>query len=95
MTDGVTIFTFPFIFDSENHETRAIMHNGVRVDLLEPEFHGNPINPEAGSFCWRYYGWDIMQELQEIGFKDVKLFAAWSPENGYLGGPQIVIAATK
>jgi glycosyltransferase involved in cell wall biosynthesis len=95
MAEGVAIFTFPFIFDSENHETRATMHDGVRVDFLEPEFHGNPIDPEAGSFCWRYYGWDIMQELRDIGFKDVKLFAAWSPENGYLGGPQIVIAATK
>jgi hypothetical protein len=95
LPEGIAIFTFPFVFESENHETRAIMYDGARVDILEPEFHGNPIDPKAGSFCWRYYGWDIMKELEETGFKDVKLFAAWSPENGYLGGPQIVIAARK
>jgi len=92
---GTALFTAPFDFDSMDHETRAVITNGSRVDLMEPEYHGNPVDPEGGSFCWRYYGWVLLEELKACGFKDVSLFAGWSPEFAYLGRPQIVIAATK
>jgi SAM-dependent methyltransferase len=92
---GSVLFTFPFNFDQESHEIRAEMVAGKRIDHLPPEYHGNPVDPEGGSFCWRYYGWEILEELRGTGFSDVSLFASWSPQFAFLGGPQIVISATK
>jgi hypothetical protein len=92
---GSVLITVPFDLDSIQHVHRAYQENNIVTHVLPPEYHGNPINPDQGSFCWRYYGWEILEELKSIGFSDARLVAGWSVKFAYLGSPQIVIQATK
>ena len=37
--------------------------DGQLTHLLEPEYHGNPVDSEGGSSCFRYYGWRVLGRL--------------------------------
>ena len=67
---------------------------GGLVHLLPPEYHGDPINPE-GCLCFYHFGWDILDDLREVGFSDAKALLYWSKEFGYLGGEQLILVAQK
>ena len=67
--------------------------DGTITHLEPPEYHGNPIDPENGALCFRYFGWDITHMLQEAGFTDVSLHFYWSRRLGYLGPTNSVIVA--
>lgn len=92
---GNAILTFPFKSNLNFNENRAVMTDRQIVHLLPPEYHGNPMDELNGSFCWRYYGWEILENLKAVGFSDAQVYAGWSPEYAYLGHPQIVVVATK
>jgi glycosyltransferase involved in cell wall biosynthesis len=92
---GTVVFTAPFRFNEDKNETRALMVKGKRVDFYEPEFHGNPINLEEGSFTWRYLGTQILKDLIDVGFKNPKMHISWSPKTAYLGDVNVVVTATK
>jgi hypothetical protein len=59
------------------------------------EYHGNPVDPEGGELCFRYFGWDMLDSLRDIGFKGVRCLAYWSEQQGYLGREQYLFIATK
>jgi hypothetical protein len=35
---------------------------------MEPEFHGNPVDPEKGSLVYQIPGWDLLDQARSAGF---------------------------
>jgi hypothetical protein len=62
--------------------------------LLPPEYHGDPLSSN-GCLCFYHFGWEILDELNTIGFKDANALLYWSQDYGYLGEEQIIFTATK
>ena len=97
LTDGGTfLFTAPFVRDSETTIERARVGDSGEIEhLLEPEFRGDPLNPEGGILCFQHFGWDIIDTLKAAGFAEVRGHFLWSRRLGYLGGEQALFTATK
>lgn len=93
---GVFIFSVPFSADSRTDLIRATLQDDGTIEHhLPPEYHGNPVDPEGGALCFRYFGWDMLERLRGIGFKNVRCIAYWSQEQGYLGKEQYLFLAVK
>lgn len=93
--DGTLYFSVPFVTAAEKNIIRAFIQNdGEVVHLLAPEYHGNPISSE-GCLSYYHFGWELLEDLEAAGFKDAKVLLYWSRELGYLGGEQLMFAATK
>ncbi len=70
---GFVCSSFPFSPNRHKSIFRARLDDSGQVEhLLEPEYHGNPVQPDAGSLVFCYPGWDYIEELSEIGFVDVQ-----------------------
>jgi SAM-dependent methyltransferase len=94
---GVLLFSAPFTINQTHHTIRAVQQPDGSIDhlLLPPEFHGNPIDPAGGSLCFRYFGWDLLPDLDRYGFQEPAAVVYWSQEYGYLGGEQVLFVARK
>jgi SAM-dependent methyltransferase len=92
---GTLVFTAPFRLNQHKNEIRALMIKDTRVDFFEPEYHGNPININEGSFAWRHLGTQILDDLVEAGFKGPKMHVSWNPKTAYLGDLNVVVTAIK
>lgn len=94
-TGGRLFFTVPFRRNSEANIVRARLHPNGRIEhLLPPQYHGNPIDPE-GCLAFYVFGWEMLDQLRDIGFADVEANLYWSSELGYLGEEQIAFVAVK
>jgi glycosyltransferase involved in cell wall biosynthesis len=94
--DGVLLFTVPFAVSSQFDVVRAsLREDGTLEHHLTPEYHGNPVDPQGGALCFRYFGWDVLNRLRDIGFKNVRCISYWSEQQGYLGSEQYLFIATK
>jgi SAM-dependent methyltransferase len=92
---GTLLFTVPFNKFAENNLVRArIDENGAIEHILEPEYHGDPLNSE-GCLCFYHFGWEMLEQMRLIGFTTVKAHLYWSAKLGYLGGEQILFSARK
>jgi SAM-dependent methyltransferase len=93
---GKLLFTAPFTAGTATNTVRALMEpNGEIRHLAEPEYHGNPVDPEGGALAFRYYGWDVLDQLAAAGFSAPAGLHYWSRELGYLGESQYVFVAEK
>lgn len=84
--------TFPFLYNSATtavkarHRPDATPGVAAEADLLtEPEFHGNPVDPEQGSLVYQYPGWDLLDQLRSLGFNEPAIRWIASPTYGVLG----------
>lgn len=92
---GLLFMTVPFVLNQYDHLKKADKDaQGNLTFLEEPEYHGDPLNPENGVLCYRYYGWKLLDQLQELGFQSAEIRDVWSQKNGHLGshGLQIIVA---
>lgn len=90
------LLSAPFVVSAEHNIVRArITESGDVEHLLEPEYQGDPINPDGGILCYHHFGWELVGDLRSAGFQDacVKLF--WSLGFGYIGAEQLMIVARK
>jgi SAM-dependent methyltransferase len=92
---GVLLFTVPFLSLDQNSRVRARIEDGKLLHLMEPQYHGDPVQPDKGVLCFQEFGWDILENLRSTGFADASVLIYESAELGYLGGPQILIKAIK
>lgn len=92
---GVLLFTVPFLCLDERTRVRARLENGQVIHLMEPQYHGDPVQPDKGVLCFQEFGWDVLQQLRDAGFVDASAIVFESVRFGYLGGPQIVLKAMK
>lgn len=58
---GLAVVTFPFFVDRETTLRRSNMVDGAVVNVLPPEFHGNPLG--GGSLVFSEFGWDFLREV--------------------------------
>jgi tetratricopeptide (TPR) repeat protein len=94
--NGKMLFTVPFCKWSEPNIIRAkiIDHTGTVEHLEEPVYHGDPLNDE-GILCFQDFGWEMLNELREVGFNNVKAIIYGSSFYGYLGGGHIAFITEK
>lgn len=78
------MITVPFRWDSQEYQIRAeLKESGEIVHYEEPEYHGNPVDMDLGSLRFRYFGWELLNELREIGFVNCEVYTYWSEELRY------------
>jgi SAM-dependent methyltransferase len=92
---GTLLFTAPFAYDKGRKVVRARMVEGGAIEhILPPEYHGNPVDPE-GALCFRYFAWDVVEDLKSVGFETVEIVNYWSRDFAYLGDFGFIIIARK
>ena len=81
---GSLIFTCPFFFmlDRELQKAR-ILDDGSIEFLMEPEYHGDPINPQ-GALTFYHYGWGLLDDLTRCGFIDVRVGVFYDVFSGFV-----------
>lgn len=87
---GWHIGTVPFHFFSEQGDLRAILDGaGETIHLLEPEYHGDPMN-EGGVLVFEIPGWDLIERARRAGFRDAFMRFVVSEKHGvvaeHIGG---------
>lgn len=93
---GTVLFSVPFSSSSPQKVVRAkVADDGEIVHLMPPEYHGNPVDPEKGALAFRYFAWDLLDEMRKIGFEDAKAEIYWSKEYAYLGVEQFLFVGRK
>lgn len=80
--NGKAYISVPFYFNRESTEKRATIEDGKIVHILEPMYHGNPIDPANGSLVFYDYGWDLIELFKKTGFRDVY----WTPIRNIIRG---------
>ena len=98
---GAMLWAAPFAFDEtarmrDRNVVRAHLDEaGEIVHLLEPEYHGNPVDPEGGALCFQYFGLEVLDQLRAAGFAEAEILFYWSPDFAYLGREQLMCIARK
>lgn len=93
---GSLLLTVPFLIGAQDTLMRAVMTPDGSVRHLEPpEYHGNPINPEAGSLCFHHFGWDLLDRMRESGAARASVIEYTAPRRGCLGPPIALFLARK
>jgi SAM-dependent methyltransferase len=92
---GKMLFSVPSDTRARHNRIRAgIRADGTIEHLIPPEYHGHPKNSK-GSLCFQHFGWEMLQQMTEVGFSSVSVLCYYSREYGYLGGEQIQFLAEK
>ena len=92
---GFAIMTFPIIKSQVNAFTRrAELNQGIVEHLVEPQYHGNPID-EKGSLVTIDYGYDIHKEIAEWSQFNVEIIRYCRKDIGVIGEYTEVIVLTK
>ena len=91
---GKLLLSVPFDLNSLTNLTRASIKDNQIIHHETPEYHGNPVSGK-GSLSYYTFGWQLLKQLKDIGFKDAYIFLYWSEKYAYLGDEQILICAEK
>lgn len=81
---GVMLSTFPFSYQQES-VTKARLVGGAIEYLTEPEYHGNPAEPEKGSLVFQIPGWNILDAARAAGFVRAEMVFVSSFERAITG----------
>ena len=84
---GRLVATCPLAFGQAEAIVKA-RHNpstGELDHLTEQEFHGDPVRPKAGSLVYRIPAWDVLGQLQAVGFSEARMHHIVSWKHGVLG----------
>lgn len=93
---GTILLSVPFDLDSATTLRRATQRPDGSIEHHEPpEYHGDPINSDAGVLCLYRFGWDLLDEMRSVGFRQVRLRLYWKPASAYLGWPGLLIVGVK
>lgn len=84
---GYLLATVPLAYGQQASIEKAVWRGeGVEPELLmEPEFHGDPVNPSVGSLVYRIPGWELLDQLKAAGFRRSELHLISSSRYGVLG----------
>lgn len=88
---GIALITIPLHSDRDESVTRARLVDGQIEHLLEPVYHGNPVDSQRGSLVFTDFGWDVVERFRSAGFERFEAHVYWSRMHGYLGGPSPVL----
>ena len=82
---GVMLSTAPFMYASQESLQKAVLEGGVLRHLSEPEYHGNPVDPEAGSLVFTIPGWDVLERCRAAGFAKAEMVFVASADRAITG----------
>lgn len=89
---GHLIVTVPFLDKSAETLVRArIQDDGSIEHLTEPEYHGDPLDPE-GVLAFYHFGWDLLETLTGAGFESAHWCLPWGPAEGIFFGQWTLLA---
>jgi hypothetical protein len=96
---GVLIASFPFAYGRRQSIIKA-RHRGPDLPpeiFGEPEYHGNPLEPEEGSLVYQIPGWEILDLLSELGFSDVSFQGIHSISYGVVAAeiPEVLLLVAR
>jgi len=90
--DGWLLSTCPITFGQRDsivrarHRPGAMPGDPAQAELLtEPEFYGDPVNPENGSLVYQIPGWDLLDLARQAGLLDGCFIWVNAPAYGILG----------
>lgn len=93
---GKFLMSAPFAPASDTNVVRAVVRDdGVIEHLLEPEYHGDPVNPDRGVLCFYHFGWELLQDVRAAGFSSASIQFWWSSDFAYIGPEQPLLVATR
>ena len=93
---GTLLFAAPTQFGTPAVIDRVVVGpDGTLTFLAPPEYHGNPVDAEHGSLCFRYFGLAVLDQLRALGFTQARCVMYWSRDLGLLGPEQNVFVAVK
>ena len=92
---GHLILSVPFCLNDQQTVVRARLTDSGEIEHLKPpQYHGDPMS-DKGVLCFYEFGWQLLDELRDFGFKDVRAIKHWSVESGYLGNDNVMFVARK
>lgn len=83
--NGKMFFSVPFHIGRQENYRRAEIADGRLVHYSDPIYHGNPMNKEGSLVFWDY-GWKMLEDLKQAGFRDAYMVPYYDKDYGYLGG---------
>ena len=87
---GLLVSSFPFGPKRRDTLVKArLTASGEIEHVMEPEYHGNPVDPDGGSLVFSLPGWDILEQLREIGFVRARFDMVASARFGVLSDPTL------
>lgn len=93
--NGSLLLSVPFLPGQQATQIRARLNATGEIEhLMAPQYHGDPI-ADAGCLCFQDFGWDLLDQMREIGFVNVNMLLYWSAELGYYGVEQMMIVGKK
>lgn len=87
---GFTLFTVPIDLNQTTIERTAIIA-GHRQAILPPEYHSDKLRGHGQVFCFRNYGHDITDRLQQIGFRQAQIIRP-QPDDLFGWGRPVIYA---
>ncbi len=81
---GVLLLTVPFAMTEKNITRARVAPDGRIEHLMEPEYHPAPRRPE-GNLCYYHFGWELLDQLRQAGFRSSNALLYWSRDLCYLG----------
>lgn len=92
---GKIIWSVPFDRDKQETLVRAKLNkDGSITHFTEPEYHGNPMSDD-GCLSFYTFGWELLDELKNMGYSKTYALLYWSEKYAYMGGEQILLCAEK
>jgi hypothetical protein len=64
---------------------KARLEDGLIIYLTEPEYHGNPTDPDKGSLVFTIPGWNILSQCESAGFSRATMVFKSSRHLGIVG----------
>lgn len=80
---GWMVFSCPFYEALDTTIVRARLGEGGIEHLLEPCFHGNPVDG-GGALVFSQPGWDLWARVIDAGFQEVRVSLCFDPVQGVL-----------
>jgi SAM-dependent methyltransferase len=77
---GMLLGTCPFNESGVDTDVRAVLEGSEIRHLAEPEYHGNPVDPEGGSLVFQVPGWDLLERARTAGFSNPRMHI--QPDDG-------------
>lgn len=93
--NGKLLWSVPFNINSPSNIIRATVDTeGNITHLKPPQYHGDPLRKE-GVLCFQVFGWQMLDEMKNIGFRNVTAMIYRSRFYGYLGTGNTIFIAQK
>jgi SAM-dependent methyltransferase len=91
---GEMLATIPFYDNYDFSIKRAVIKNNQIINLLAPQFHGNPLS-EKGSLVFNDFGWDLLSTMKLSGFNEANIELFLSEKYGHIGQTQLIFKLVK